>query len=102
MSAVRLEPSGAVVPFVMETSGRGAGGMNVLGGPDVPRNAGARREDGSPMLELALHAPVLWNRASRMPEPVIDPAESAEQAERRLVDRLRAGDEAAFMELVDR
>ena len=55
------------------------------------------------MPELALRAPVLWNRASMRnpllrrarPDPTPDP-------DRALVERLRARDEAAFAELVDR
>jgi RNA polymerase sigma-70 factor, ECF subfamily len=55
------------------------------------------------MSVLALSAPVLWNRASMRnpllrragPDPTSDP-------DRALVERLRARDEAAFAELVDR
>jgi len=55
------------------------------------------------MLELALRAPVLWNRAS-MRNPLLRRArpDPASDPDRALVERLRARDEAAFAELVDR
>src|SRR4051812_8078183 len=48
------------------------------------------------MVTLALRAPVVWNRP-RMRNPL-----SRREAQDPLVERLRAGDEAAFAELVDR
>jgi RNA polymerase sigma-70 factor (ECF subfamily) len=55
------------------------------------------------MLELALRAPVLWNRVS-MRNPILRRArrDSASDPDLALVERLRARDEAAFAELVDR
>jgi RNA polymerase sigma-70 factor (ECF subfamily) len=55
------------------------------------------------MLELALRAPVLWNRLS-MRTPVLRRArpDTASDPDIALVQRLRARDEAAFAELVDR
>jgi RNA polymerase sigma-70 factor, ECF subfamily len=55
------------------------------------------------MPELALRAPVLWNRVS-MRNPVLRRArrDSASDPDLALVERLRARDETAFAELVDR
>ncbi len=55
------------------------------------------------MPELALRAPVLWNRAS-MRTPLLRRARPgpASDPDRALVERLRARDEGAFAELVDR
>jgi len=55
------------------------------------------------MVALALRAPVLWNRPSmRNPLARRTPADGPAEADRALVERLRAGDDAAFAELVDR
>src|SRR3954447_18171191 len=55
------------------------------------------------MLVLALRAPVLWNRLS-MRTPLLRRGRSdpASDPDREIVQRLRARDEAAFTELVDR